>query len=155
KGQDKLSQQLGTKVNDPASESSLQLALENRTLQEKVAQFEAALKAAGENRKNVVGVVFVLNGQVSAAEVYGSNALFKKAWPKLLRSAAADAVKEKTPKQTPPAPSAKEVERFLACAGNDSAQPGATGVTDGTSNGVAANDDPIRAAVTSLSDQQR
>src|SRR5262249_9335874 len=46
--QEKLSQQLRVKVNAPESETSLQLALENRALQEKLAEFDAALKAAGE-----------------------------------------------------------------------------------------------------------
>jgi hypothetical protein len=153
KEQEKLSQQLREKVNAPESESSLQLALENRTLQEKVAAFEAALKAAGESRKNVVGVVFVVNGQVTAAEVYGSNALFKKAWPKLLRSAATEAVAEKTAKQTPPAPSAKEVERLLACGGSNPA--GQPGIADGTSNDVSASVDAAGARLEATQRAQR
>lgn len=116
--QDKLSQNLGVKVNDSMSETSFQLTLENRMLQARVAQFEAALKAAGHDSNHVVGVVFVINGQVTAAEIYGSNVLFKKAWPKLLRSAATEAVAEKTDKQMPPAPTAREVERFLAVGRN-------------------------------------
>lgn len=130
KNQDKLSRNLGVKVNDRASETSFQLALENRTLQAKIGEFEQRLKSAGESRKNVVGVVFVVNGQVTAAEVYGSNALFKKAWPKLLRAAATEAVAEKTDKQTPHAPSTKEVERFLACGGNTTSAAPDAGVSN-------------------------
>ncbi len=121
--QDKLSAQLGTKVNADVSESSFQLTLENKDLQAKVAEFEKALRSAGESRKNVVGVVFLVNGQVTGAEVYGSNALFQKVWPKLLRSQATDAVAEKTDKVLPAIPSTQEVERFLAMAGQ---QPAAT-----------------------------
>ena len=55
--------------------------------------------------------------QASGAEVYGSNALFQKAWPKLLNSAATEALAEKTHKPHPSAPSAKQVERFLAYGG--------------------------------------
>ena len=49
-------------------------------------------------RKNVVGVVFVVNGKMTGAEVYGSNTLFQKAWPKLLNSAATEALAEKSAK---------------------------------------------------------
>jgi hypothetical protein len=84
-------------------------------------------------------VVFAVNGRVTGAEVYGSNALFLKVWPKLLRSAAADAVAQKTAKATPAAPSAGEVERFLALAGSQDAgfAPNAdlAGIPDGVSNG--------------------
>jgi hypothetical protein len=136
KNQDKLSQNLGVKVNAPESESSLQLALENKALQDRVAAFETALKAAGEERRGVVGVVFVVNGQVTAAEVYGSNALFRKAWPKLLRSQAAGAVADKTDKPCPPPPTAREVERFLALAATAEPLPAAS--ADATPSAVVA-----------------
>ncbi|MCE9564791.1 MAG: hypothetical protein K8U57_22385 [Planctomycetes bacterium] len=122
--QEKLSATLKTKVNAQESESSFQLALENKDLLAKVADFEEALREAGASRKNVIGVVFYVNGQVTGAEVYGSNALFQKAWPKLLKSQAADAIQEKTDKTLPPNPSVQEVERFLAMAGkSDSVKP--------------------------------
>ena len=76
--------------------------------------YEASLKAAGEGRDDIIGVVFVVNGKVTGAEVYGSNALFRKAWPKLLNSAAVEAVAERTDKPTTEPPSAREIEYFLA-----------------------------------------
>ncbi|MBA4190822.1 MAG: hypothetical protein C0467_22780 [Planctomycetaceae bacterium] len=127
--QDKLSEKLKTKVNAAESESSFQLTLENKNLQAKVAEFETALRTAGETRKNVVGVVFLVNGQVTGAEVYGSNAMFQKAWPRLLKSQAADAVAETTDKPLPPIPSTQEVERFLAMAGQQPAA-GANNLTN-------------------------
>ncbi|HVL11870.1 MAG TPA: DUF6569 family protein [Gemmata sp.] len=123
--QKKLSENLNVVVNAPESETSLQLALENPAVRAKVAEFEQALRAAGEAREGVVGVVFVLNGQVYGHEEYGSNALFRKAWPKLLKSAAADAVAEKTDRPTPPAPGVREVECFLAYGGPATAGAGA------------------------------
>lgn len=111
--QDKLNENLKTSVNAAASPTSFQLSLEADAVRTKVAEYEAALKAAAEDRSDVVGVVFAVNGQVVAAEVYGSNALFRKAWPKLLTAAAAEAVIEgDAPKGA--APSAREVEYFLA-----------------------------------------
>jgi hypothetical protein len=130
--QQKLNDNLKANVNCPESPTSLQLTLENRTVQEKVADFEKALLAAGEGRSGIVGVVFVVNGKVSGAEVYGSAGLFKKAWPKLLRSAAVEAMAEKPKDRPAPCPSAREVEVFLASASK--AEPAAPA--------VAASPDP-------------
>lgn len=123
--QKKLNDNLKTDVTCPESRTSLQLTLENRTLQEKVADFETTLLAAGAGKPGVVGVVFVVNGKVSGAEVYGSGGLFQKAWPKLLRAAAVEALAEKPKARPDPCPSAREVEVFLA--GASKAGPAAAG----------------------------
>jgi len=111
--QNKLNTTLQTTVNAAASPTSFQLTLEAPAVEAKVAEYEAALMA-GADRDGVVGVVFVVNGQVTGAEVYGSSALFRKAWPKLLNAAAVEAVRDRTGKLTAAPPSAREVERFLA-----------------------------------------
>ena len=70
-------------------------------------------------------MVFAVNGSVTGAEVYGSNAIFRKAWPKLLNSASVEAA-ERTDKSLVAAPSAQAVELFLASA----AQPQPMKATD-------------------------
>src|SRR5207249_1949142 len=99
---------VGVKVNAEESATSFQLTLENKAVQAKVAEFEQTLRAAGDTHPNVIGVVFVVNGSVRGHEEYGSNALFQKAWPKLLRSAAVDALAEKTERATLAPPSVRE-----------------------------------------------
>jgi hypothetical protein len=121
--QSKLTARVGVKVTAAESETSLQLALENTALQTRVAQFVEALQPAGENRSDIVGVVFLVNGRVRTVEEYGSNALFRKAWPKLLRSVATDAVAEKTDKPLPPPATSREIERCVAEARNPTASP--------------------------------
>lgn len=111
--QKKASDNLGVSVNAAASPTSFQLTLESDAVRAKVAEYEAALKSAAEDRSDVLGVVFAVNGQVVGAEVYGSNALFRKAWPKLLTAAAAEAVIEGNATASA-APSTREVEYFLA-----------------------------------------
>lgn len=111
--QGKLRANVAANVTENASPTSFQLTVEAPAVKAKVAEYEAALRAAGE-RKNVVGVVFVVNGQVTGAEVYGSNALFRKAWPKLLNAAAVEAVAERTDAPAAPAPTPRAIERFLA-----------------------------------------
>jgi hypothetical protein len=121
--QDKLSHTIGYRVDATESKSSLQLSLENPAVLAKVGEYEEALKQECARRKNVVGVVFVVNGQLTGAEVYGSSTLFQKAWPKLLNAAATEALAEKNAKSHAAAPSVREVERFLACGGEPQASP--------------------------------
>lgn len=134
--QKKLTDTLKTEVRAPESASSFQLTLENPAVVARVGEYETALRQAGESRAGVIGVVFVVNGKVTAAEVYGSNGLFKKAWPKLLAAEATAALGLKTDKACPTPPGAREVEAFLANAGKTDSNPSA----DGTSNGMVAAD---------------
>lgn len=112
--QQKLNDNLKTVVNCPDSPTSFQLTLENRTVQQRVADYEKTLRNAGR-KEGVVGVVFVVNGEITGAEVYGSSGLFRKAWPKLLRSAAVEALAER-PKDTTVACTRQKVEQFLVAA---------------------------------------
>src|SRR5262249_14721318 len=91
-----LSKNLGTSVNAPQSESSLKLSLENATLKRTEGEYVKALQGAGTAEEDVVGYAFAVNGELNSAEVYPSNALFRKMWPSLLAASAAEAVAEKT-----------------------------------------------------------
>jgi hypothetical protein len=121
----KLNENLKASVNADASPTSFQLSLESPALKARIAAYEAALKARGEASDRIIGVVFVVNGQVTGAEVYGSNALFRKAWPKLLNAAAVEAVAEYSDAPAAPPP-VREIENYLASGANPE-PPGATG----------------------------
>jgi ARG and Rhodanese-Phosphatase-superfamily-associated Protein domain len=90
----KLSSGVGQPVAAPASSSSLQLALENQRLKETQAAYIQALKAAGEQHADTVGYVFAINGKLNSADVYPSNGLFRKMWPKLLNASVTEAIGE-------------------------------------------------------------
>jgi hypothetical protein len=92
KVQDGLSSKLGTTVNAAASQSSLQLALENEKLKDAQAAYLKALKSAGEKDGDVIGYVFAVNGKLNSAEVYPSNGLFRKMWPRLLQASVTEAI---------------------------------------------------------------
>ncbi|MEP6922529.1 MAG: DUF6569 family protein, partial [bacterium] len=92
--QDKLSQNVGTRVNSSVSVSSLQLAVENNKVQETADRYIKALAKIVDGSDDVIGYVFAINGKVNSADVYGSNALFKKLWPKLLKANAIEAIAE-------------------------------------------------------------
>lgn len=95
KVQDGLSSNLGVTVNAPASQSSLQLALENEKLKDAQASYLAALRGAAEKDDDVIGYVFAVNGKLNSAEVYPSNGLFRKMWPKLLQASVTEAIGQK------------------------------------------------------------
>jgi hypothetical protein len=92
--QDKLSRNVGARVNSPVSASSLQLAVENTKVQESAESYIKALANIADRSDDVIGYVFAINGKVNSADVYSSNALFKKLWPKLLKANAIEAIAE-------------------------------------------------------------
>jgi hypothetical protein len=137
--QAKLSGNLGKDVKAQASATSLQLALENETLKAAQAAYIAALRGAGERASDIVGYVFAINGKLNSGDVYGSNALFRKLWPKLLDAAATESIGEKDAPRGP-APSVAEVQAFLAAAESGPARAQAI-----PADGVAESRDNDRA----------
>jgi hypothetical protein len=95
KVQDGLSSNLGTTVNAATSQSSLQLALEHEKLQAAQSAYVAALQPAGEKDADIIGYVFAVNGKLNSAEIYPSNGLFRKMWPKLLKASVTEAIGQK------------------------------------------------------------
>jgi hypothetical protein len=91
--QEKLSANVGERVNSSRSDSSLQLAVENRKVKENVAGYTKKLSPVID-KNDVIGYVFAINGKVNSADVYASHALFVKLWPKLLKSSATEALAE-------------------------------------------------------------
>jgi hypothetical protein len=110
--QDRLSGSVGTPVNAPASQSSLQLALENEKLKEAQGAYLAALNSAGEQVDDVIGYVFAVNGKLNSAEVYPSNGLFRKMWPKLLQASITEAISHRNG-DTDPTPESNAALAFL------------------------------------------
>jgi hypothetical protein len=92
-----IGSKLGAPVKAAQSESSLQLSLENERLRKAAERFVAALDNVAARRGDTVGYAFAVNGEISAADIYGAPVLFKKLWPKLLRASAVEAVAEQRP----------------------------------------------------------
>jgi hypothetical protein len=92
KAQARLSAAAGMDLRAAASESSLPLFLENRELGKMREVYISALKGAGEKSDDIIGYVFAVNGQINSGEVYQSNALFRKMWPKLLDASSTEAI---------------------------------------------------------------
>ena len=111
--QDKLSRNVDGSVTKNDSPSSFQLTLENDNVQKTADDYVKSLSAIVNDKPDVIGYVFAINGQVNSADVYASNALFKKLWPKLLKASAIEAVAEfrGDEKFAPPKPA--EVQSLL------------------------------------------
>jgi len=114
--QELLSGNLGTPVASPRSQTSLQLALENDALAKAEAEYLAALQGLGERDADVVGYAFAVNGKLSTADIYPSTGLFRKMWPKLIKSATAEAIAAQSATDPEPTPSTDAVGSFLKAA---------------------------------------
>ena len=113
--QNSLSGQLRAPVASPQSTSSLQLALENEKLKQAQKDYVAALEPAGAGEGDIIGYAFAINGKLDSAEIYPSNALFRKMWSKLLTANATEAIASRGgAAATPPADA--DVAAFLTAA---------------------------------------
>lgn len=111
--QDKLSANVGTRVNGAASPTSFQLALENKDVQTNADSYVNALDGLLDTRTDVIGYVFAINGKINSADVYASSALFRKLWPRLLKASAIEAVAEQRRGEKFDAPKPADVQGFL------------------------------------------
>ena len=102
--QGKLTSNLSAPVAAPRSRTSLQLALENGGLERAQADYVQALQPLGEKDDDIVGYVFAINGKINSADIYPSNGLFRKMWPKLLRASVTEALGERDLPTAPPPP---------------------------------------------------
>jgi hypothetical protein len=93
--QQKLSAGVNRDVRSNLSESSLQLAQENYSVQESSAAYVTKLSSTVDGKTDVIGFAFAINNKLNSADVYASNAMFKRFWPRLLKAAAIEAVAER------------------------------------------------------------
>lgn len=89
-------------------------AVEDPLVQKKLAERIAALEKSPGNRKDVVGAVFCMNGKIQSAEIYADAGLFRKLWPKLLRSAAVETIAQQKEGAAAAPPSESDVRALLA-----------------------------------------
>jgi len=121
-----LEGQLGKKLQSK-SPSSLQLTLENEEVRKGVKPYVKALSSSPRGKKDVNGLAFAVNGIISGADLYASNELFGKLWPRLLEAAALEALMESNEKEKSHSVTATEVSAFLKNADTGKAiQIGAT-----------------------------
>ena len=74
------------------SASSLQLSLEDKKVVANVDEYIRKLGNIVDGKSDVIGYAFSVNGQINSADIYVSNGLFKKLWPKMLKASATEAI---------------------------------------------------------------
>jgi hypothetical protein len=79
----------------PASPTSLQLTLENSEVKKSSQEYTKLLANIINDKPDAIGYVFAINGKINSADVYGTSALFRKLWPKLLEASAVEALSER------------------------------------------------------------
>lgn len=107
--QDSLAKNLGGSVKSVASESSYQLTLEAPKVKMTAAGFQTDLGGLAAKNADALGYVVVVNGKVTGADVYATHELFRKLWPKLLDSAAVEAMSAARPGEKINPPSMADV----------------------------------------------
>jgi hypothetical protein len=90
--QERLGDVVGAPVAAAESRTSLQLSLENGRVASTADEYIRKLSNAIAGKNDVIGYAFAINGQINSADIYVSNALFRKLWPKMLKAAAVEAV---------------------------------------------------------------
>jgi hypothetical protein len=138
--QAKLSSNVGADVKDKQSQSSYQLSLENKQLQATTEAYIKELNGIVESKDDVIGYAFAINGRINSADVYAASGLFRKMWPKLIRSAAVEAIAEYQKDKKFEPVTADAVRAFLADAeaGKKSVKPAGDKLDLVTEDGKAA-----------------
>jgi ARG/rhodanese/phosphatase superfamily protein len=111
--QRRLSRSVDADVRSDASQSSLQLAIENKKVQESAAPYTQKLSSIIEGKADVIGYVFAINDKLNSAEVYASGALFRRFWPKLIRTTAVEALAERLPNEKTETVSVDAIKAFF------------------------------------------
>ncbi|HEV7905103.1 MAG TPA: DUF6569 family protein [Pyrinomonadaceae bacterium] len=92
--QQKLSRSVAADVRAEGSASSLQLSLEHEKVRETADAYIEKLSGIVQGQTDIIGYAFAINGKLNSADVYASNSLFNKLWPKLLKASAIEATAE-------------------------------------------------------------
>ena len=106
-----MAEQLG--LASRVSPSSLQLTLENKLVKDTTNDYVKNLSSIINGKRDVIGFVFAINGQLNSADVYSSNALFAKLWPKMLEASAVEAIAELKADEKIQPVETNEVKAFL------------------------------------------
>ena len=90
--QKNISANMTVDVTANSSASSLQLSLENKKLVKEREAFAKSFSDLTKGRNDVIGYAFAINGKINSADIYVSNHLFTKLWPKMVKAAVVEAI---------------------------------------------------------------
>jgi hypothetical protein len=111
--QGKLSDNLAADVTSQLSRTSMELTLSHEKVQAAAQQYVQRFGHLIDEKKNVVGFAFAVNGKIHSIDIYASHALFRKLWPKLLKAGAVEAIAEKRKGEAFAAATVEDVKSFI------------------------------------------
>lgn len=97
-----------------SSASSLQLSLENKKLKKDQAEFAKNFDDITKGKSDVIGYAFAINGKINSADIYVSNHLFAKLWPKMLKAAIVEAISLANQPKAETEPTPVDIQAFLS-----------------------------------------
>lgn len=101
-------------VTANSSASSLQLSLENKKLVKAREEFAKKFSDLTKGKTDVIGYAFAINGKINSADIYVSNHLFGKLWPKMLKAAVTEAISLADQTRAESKPTAGDISSFLS-----------------------------------------
>jgi hypothetical protein len=111
--QEKLGRRIGKSVRKPASATSLQLSLEDEDVEKQIQEYRQALLPLGRLEKDAIGFAYAINGRFNSADIYGDPGLFQKLWPKLMESAACEALSVRNGSQAHPTAEPADIKNHI------------------------------------------
>lgn len=112
--QKNISANMTVDVTANSSASSLQLSLENKKLVKAREDFAKKFSDLTKGKTDVIGYAFAINGKINSADIYVSNHLFGKLWPKMLKAAITEAISLADKPKAESEPTAGDISSFLA-----------------------------------------
>ena len=103
-------------VTANSSASSLQLSLENEKLVKAREEFAKKFADLIKGKTDVIGYAFAINGEINSADIYVSNHLFVKLWPKMLKATVTEAISLADQPMAESEPTAGDISSFLTAA---------------------------------------
>jgi len=103
----------------PAPSSSLALMVEAKEVRKSAEDYTKALGPTVNDKPDVVGYAFAVNGKLVGADVYSSPLLFRGMWAKNLKAAALEAMADYKKDAKVEPVSSEAVKRFLDAAENE------------------------------------
>ena len=94
--------------------TSMQMAMDIKPVADATEPYTKALSKVADNKADVIGYVYAINGEINSAEIYSSSELFRRMWPKLLRASATEALAERPKAKPAAAPAIPVVKSALA-----------------------------------------
>ena len=111
--QKNISANMTVDVTANSSASSLQLSLENKKLVKEREAFAKSFSDLTKGRNDVIGYAFAINGKINSADIYVSNHLFTKLWPKMVKAAVVEAISLADKPSAETKPTAADINAFL------------------------------------------